>query len=319
MSVKNIWNDVPQTVHNKVLETLDSLEKSKLKLSKRSTFYKVAAACMIVVCVSGITVYAAEAIHSYKQRMLEMNKQQLEEYYAAAFPSHTIQFSRDLTKQEERRYKELKEAYETEGAFPTGAVKYLEDISDYRGKGIALYAPTGILYLPDKNLSDEEILQVIDFFHKVHYSIYALNEERKIAENPWLERLQTLTDEEVDKAYIAMYTGEVEVSGRMSRKLSIDEEARYNELIICYEEENWIPGGEILVIETAEEYTAETVALCRKDSTFYLPERALTDEEFLQIIDMNHKASYSISRIGEEIRMGFRTGYPGYPKIEVTD
>ena len=68
------------------------------------------------------------------------------------------------------------------------------------------------------------------------------------------------------------------------------------------------------MIEMPEEYSGETVAVCRHDSTFYLPERLLADEEFLQIIDMNHKASYSIGRIGEEIRMGFRMWYPGYEK-----
>jgi len=317
MSVKNIWNDVPQNVHSKVLETLDSLENEKRTCIGRT--YKAVVACFVVLCVSAsVTVYAAETIHSYKARMMELNKQQLEEYYAAAFPSETIQFSRELTKQEEKRYNELKESYETEGLFPTGAVKYLEDISDYRGKGVALYAPTGILYLPDK-LTDEEMLQIIDFFHKVHYSIYALNEERKIAENPWMERMQAMSDEEVDKAYITMFTGQTEVSGRRSRKLSAEEEARYEELVICYEEENRIPIGEIIVIEMPEEYTGETVAICRHDSTFYLPDRMPTDEEFLQIIDLNHKASYSISRIGEEIRMGLRTEYPGYPNSDVSD
>ena len=81
MSVKNIWNDVPQNVHSKVLETLDSLESIKTKRKSITTIYKVAAACLVVICVAGVTACAAEAIHAYKERMTEMNRQQLEEYY----------------------------------------------------------------------------------------------------------------------------------------------------------------------------------------------------------------------------------------------
>lgn len=314
MSVKNIWNEVPQTVHSKVLETLDSLEKSKLKLSKRSTFYKVAAACMIIVCVSGITVYAAEAIHSYKQRMLEMNKQQLEEYYAAVLPSETICYSRPLTDEEEARFNVLKEAYISEGVFPEGALQYLNSASDYDGKGVALEIATGTLYLPNTMLTDEELLQMIDFFQKSTFSVYALNQEWLYADYPWHERMEAMTDDEIDEAYITMFTGESHVAGAWSRKLTDEERARYDELKQLYENENRIPADEIMIIATPEEYSSETVAICVKNSTYYLPDRALTDEEFLQIIDLNHKADYSIDKISYEIKMGLRTHYPGYPK-----
>lgn len=314
MFTNNIWNDVPQGVHNKVLETLDLLENKKRTRMGMCIFYKVTVACLVIICVAGVTACAAEVIHAYKERMTEMNRQQLEEYYNAAFPCETISYSRDLTKEERKRFDALKEVYITDGVFPKGTVKYLEKESDYKGRGVALHVKTGILYIPDKELKDEEMLQIIDFFQKIYYSTYILNEERKAAEEPWLERMHAMTDEEVDKAYITMYTGQTEVSGAFNRKLSDEEEIRYNELISCYEEENRIPASEIIVIEMPEEYTGETVAICRHDSTFYLPERILTDEEFLEIIDMNHKASYSIGRIGEEIRMGFRTWYPGYEK-----
>ena len=47
---------------------------------------------------------------------------------------------------------------------------------------------------------------------------------------------------------------------------------------------------------------------------YYLPDRTLTDEECLQIIDMDHKAHYSLDKIAYEVSMGLRTHYPGYSK-----
>jgi hypothetical protein len=79
-----------------------------------------------------------------------------------------------------------------------------------------------------------------------------------------------------------------------------------------YENKNRIPFHEIMIIETPEEYTGESVAICVQNSTYYLPDRILTDEECLQIIDMNHKANYSIDKIAYEVIMGLRTHYPGY-------
>lgn len=319
MSIKNIWNDVPQPVHSKVLETLDSLEDKKQTRVSMCRFYKAAVACLVIICVAGITACAAEAIHAYKERMTEMNRQLLEEYYTTSMLNtrETISYSRALTKEETKRYNALKEEYLTEGHFPKGTVKYLENASDYRGKGVALHAETGILYIPDKALKDEEILQIIDFFQKLHYSFYVLNEERLAAEHPWQERLQAMSDEEVDEIYINTSNGHV--FGAYSRKLNADEEARYNELVQCYEKEKWIPTNEINIIEIPEEYNGETIAYCVENSTYYFPDRAVTDEEFLQMIDLNHKHSYCLHRIGEEIRMGFRTGYPGYPKTDVMD
>ena len=310
MSIKNIWNDVPQPVHSKVLETLDSLEDKKQTRVSMCRFYKAAVACLVIICVAGITACAAEAIHAYKERMTEMNRQQLEEYYNVAFQSHTISYSRALTKEETKRYNMLKEEYLTEGHFPKGAVKYLENASDYRGKGVALHEETGILYIPDKELKDEEILQIIDFFKKWEYSIYVHAQEYYEEEFPWMKRMHAMTNEEVEEAYLIMHSANLDVSGAFSRRLTEEEDIHYKELVQAYEYENRVPLGEVVVIQTTEEYVEGTLAFCVENSTYYLPERVLTDEEFLQIIDLNHKAHYSFGKILDEIDMGFRTSRP---------
>jgi hypothetical protein len=310
MFTNNSFNEVPENVHSKVLQSLDSLEKTRIKTYRR--FFKVAALCLLIACVSGITVYAAEAVQSYKQRMLELSKQQLQEYYNVTLPSEAIRFSRPLTDTEKNRYDILENEYLSEGRFPIEKVQYIDDASDYQGKGVSLEISTGILHLPDIELTDEELLQIIDFFKKTSFSVYALNQEWLYADHPWHKRMEAMSDEEIDKAYITLFSGEVHVSGSRSRKLSEEEQTKYEELNYLYENKNRIPFHEIMIIETPEEYTGESVAICVQNSTYYLPDRILTDEECLQIIDMNHKANYSIDKIAYEVIMGLRTHYPGY-------
>ncbi len=310
MSIKNIWNDVPQSIHSKVLETLDSLEDKKQTRVSMCRFYKAAVACLVIICVAGITACAAEAIHAYKERMTEMNRQQLEEFYAICLPYETIKYSRPLSKEEKERNTILKEEYLTEGRFPKGAVKYLENASEYRGREVALDTATGTFCLPDRKLKDEELLQIIDFFKKLEYSTYVHAQEYYEEEYPWMKRMHAMTNEEVEEAYLIMHSANLDVSGAFSRRLTEEEDIHYEELVQAYEYENSVPLGEVVVIQTTEEYVEGTLAFCVENSTYYLPERVLTDEEFLQIIDLNHKAHYSFSKILDEIDMGFRSSRP---------
>jgi len=50
--------------------------------------------------------------------------------------------------------------------FPEGALKRIEAASEYNGNGVAFLASRGTFFLPEKALSDEEILQIIDFWEK---------------------------------------------------------------------------------------------------------------------------------------------------------
>lgn len=52
----------------------------------------------------------------------------------------------------------------------------------YRGKGVAFYGDTATFFFPAKEMSDEELLQIIDFMHKRDYSLQAMNEKLEAGE-----------------------------------------------------------------------------------------------------------------------------------------
>ena len=64
------------------------------------------------------------------------------------------------------------------------------------------------------------------------------------------------------------------------------------------------------MITAPEDYDGQSLAYCIRDAVFYYPERALTDEELLQLIDLEHRERYVYERIQREIERGDRVGYP---------
>ena len=321
---KNIFGEVPDVVHEAVLNTLDSLEESSKsdkhvisvsakgkKNRKCGTFRlsRVAVACLACFLISGITVSAMEAINRYRQRMEEMNEQLLDEYYSIAMIGEVTECSRTLTIEEENRYEKLEEEYINNGLFPEEQITYLQDGDAYSGEGLALDSANRTLYLPEETLSDEEILEIIDFNHKIVYSVDEQN-ERLVNNAEWMSRMEAMDDQMVDEIYLTMFSGKSEISGAYSRMLTETENSRYMKLRTSYEKEGLYVSSELATIQTPEEYTGEGIAICVMDSMFYFPESELTDEELLQLIDFEHKASYCIERIGEEVEMGLRAGYP---------
>ena len=81
-------------------------------------------------------------------------------------------YSRELTDMEKKKMEELKGKYYNEGVFPEGTLKRIEAASEYDGNGVAFLASRGTFFLPEKELNDEEILQIIDFREKREFSIH---------------------------------------------------------------------------------------------------------------------------------------------------
>ena len=77
-------------------------------------------------------------------------------------------FSRELSIEEKARYDELEWKYEKEGLFPEKEVKTVGQ-KDLIGEGVTFYSRECMYYLPEEELTDEELLQIIDFTHKAIY------------------------------------------------------------------------------------------------------------------------------------------------------
>ena len=316
---KTVFKEVPEVVHNAVLNALDSLDEKdvisfpeKEKHARRHILHipKIAVACMVCFLLTGITASAVGIVNLYRQRLANMSHAQMEKYASVDYR----EMSRPFTEEESLRYTRLNDAYVTGNLFPETQLSYLSEGSVYDGNGVVLGTDT--LYLPDRTLTDEELLEIIDFIRKMAYSLDQLYREELRNGDGWESRMALMDDAEVDEIYRVMCSSIEDTGGGYSRALSEEEQARYEELVRCYEEEGLYTTSEPTVILKPGEYTGVGIAICIQDGDYYLPDIELSDDQLLQIIDYEHKLGYCLNRINYEIMWGWRDGYPPRADVE---
>lgn len=177
---------VPESLDAKVENILDGLETEK-KDSKNTDGKRVnqtvrhygfrrivipAAACLLL---ASVTVTASGL---YRARMESMNHEKLETYFFGLQEADVAadSYSRPLTDGEKNRLEELRQAYLEEGYFPQKELAMLDSPEKYK-KGVAFYAARSTFFLPEEEMTEEELLELIDFREKRDYSLAKITEE----------------------------------------------------------------------------------------------------------------------------------------------
>ena len=177
---------VPESLDAKVENILDGLETEK-KDSKNTDGKRVnqtvrhygfrrivipAAACLLL---ASVTVTASGL---YRARMESMNHEKLETYFSGLQDADVAadSYSRPLTDGEKNRLEELRQAYLEEGYFPQKELAMLDSPEKYK-KGVAFYAARSTFFLPEEEMTEEELLELIDFREKRDYSLVKITEE----------------------------------------------------------------------------------------------------------------------------------------------
>ncbi len=197
---------VPESVHQTVLGALETIREKEEKTGIHGNFHlprrvllPLAAA---LVLVTGMSVFA---VSLYEQRMKNINQQKLEEYYLQIQTAQvdSFHYNRPLTETEKSRFATLNQAYEEEGLFPQGTLTVLESPEAYKGKGVGFYETRSTFFLPEQELTDEELLQLIDFYHQINYSLQKVGDQIKQgaipepdSENSGLEQAVAAVDEQ---------------------------------------------------------------------------------------------------------------------------
>ena len=131
-----------------------------------------AAACLLL---ASVTVTASGL---YRTRMESMNHEKLETYFSGLQEADVAadSYSRPLMDSEKNRLEELRQAYLEEGYFPQKELAMLDSPEKYK-KGVAFYAARSTFFLPEEEMTDEELLELIDFREKRDYSLAKITEE----------------------------------------------------------------------------------------------------------------------------------------------
>lgn len=180
-----IENDInlPDECRKRMSDTINGLSDKgihKWHLQFRS------AAAVIVVCIlmTSITVYAA--VDYVKQRMENLSKEEKNDYYEGLQTSTAgaDSYSRELTEFENDKMEDLKVKYKN-GQFPEKALTIVKTQAAADGSAELYFVEdTSLFVIPSRELTEEEMLEIIDFYYCRDYSLMEkVNQENKTADN----------------------------------------------------------------------------------------------------------------------------------------
>lgn len=158
---------------------------------------RLAAAAVIVIVIGAAAVPVRAFVNSIvKERMEKMPQEEKDTYVRTIKQQETEAdgYTRAYTKSEEERYQKLSEKYQ-EGTFPEREVVQVDSEEEAAGYDFCFLKPTSTFCLPERELTDEELLQIIDFTVKREYA-YSEDYAREHAE-------EIAAQEEQEKAKIA--------------------------------------------------------------------------------------------------------------------
>ena len=167
--------EVPECVHDALGSAANQILAKKQRKIKAFPKKRMLLLVAAITLLSGMTVMAAGY---WQQRMEAMNREELEKYFlsVAANNAPAFRYNRAMTEEENALFEELNACYENEGLFPKGALTMISDADEYKGKGVAYDKKSSTFFLPEKEMSEEQLLQIIDFYHKVEYSVVSVNQ-----------------------------------------------------------------------------------------------------------------------------------------------
>lgn len=147
------------------------------------------AACVLCAVVMVAVPVAAKVNSAVTERMEEMNKKEQIVYEEMNDPENitkeheneAIRYSRELSADEEERMADFRKKYEEEGLFPEGELQIVDQLEENAEITSPVYEVWNReFFLPERELTDEELLQMVDLMQKQAYTVENSDESKNI-------------------------------------------------------------------------------------------------------------------------------------------
>ena len=160
-----------------IMNVKNRMENGK---NKTSNWKKIATSAAVVALAAGIVSIPAQAVVKsiVLERMESISQEEVqaindmvqgqkpEEWFLA----QADVFSRNYSGEEKERSRVLWQEYEN-GRFPDGAIVQVDSAEAVTEGMLCYIKSTGVFNLPDQEMTDEELLEIIDFQHKMSYAV----------------------------------------------------------------------------------------------------------------------------------------------------
>lgn len=173
--------------------------RMKNRKHKTRNWKKTAMAAAAFIVIAGAVNIPVQALVSdfVKARMESIPTEEVLEIRDMMQGQETVAdgFSREYTDDEKERNTALWQAYK-EGTFPENVIAQVDNAEDAPEGTLCYIRSTGVFNLPDQEMTDEEMLEIIDFQHKMSYTIeqspaaQEAREEMEAEKNQLIEAVQ---------------------------------------------------------------------------------------------------------------------------------
>lgn len=157
--------------------------ENKGKKHMKLRYYKPVIICASLVCMLVSAPIMARVISTALERMEEMDRREIKSLndmiQEQPLEIEADSFSRELTEEEQSRKKVLLEEYTYKARFPEYEVSIAKGEPSRLVDEVCYDMQNSKFYLPNRALTDEELLQIIDFNHKRDYSLQVMNKVEK--------------------------------------------------------------------------------------------------------------------------------------------
>lgn len=179
MSRIQLDQEAYDSIYTNICENYVSIHKSYKEKTIQVLKY---VSVIVIACTMGVIIYkpVKALVDSYIQTRIQTLP---EEFVAEEIDridygrTQADTYSRDYTETEIERMSELYILYKQEGFFPKQELRRVLTENDVVGEELYYVYETGTYHLPDRELTDEEILELIDYGIVENYVIEKNNEE----------------------------------------------------------------------------------------------------------------------------------------------
>lgn len=154
---------------------MNVMKRMKNRKNKTRNWKKIASSAAAVALAAGIVSIPVRAVvkNLVLERMESISQEEVEEINDMVQEERNAEadgFSREYSDAEKERSQMLWQEYEN-GRFPDGAITQVDDAAAVTEGMLCYISSTGVFNLPDREMTDEEILEIIDFQHKMSYAV----------------------------------------------------------------------------------------------------------------------------------------------------
>lgn len=143
--------------------------------TRTGDFRKMMTAAAALMLTAGVISFPVRAVVSsvVQERMESVPKEEMTGLNGMVQSQHEVLadgFSREYSASEKERSQALWQAYEN-GTFPENVIAQADSAADAAEGTLCYIKTTGVFQLPAQEMTDEEMLQIIDFQHKMSYAV----------------------------------------------------------------------------------------------------------------------------------------------------